>query len=240
LPVYKQMGRESCEKEYNRPIYNQQGKETIDNQYNRPSNQAQGETYPHKQQIQSILTPMKANRNYMNRICSICLAQIFFGDDITVCNKCDTAYHGECSPPGGCISKGCKVDDLPLGTIMPDIAPDEQFCTMCGNVIKKSAVKCYHCGSIVDQQFRMGRTFSQVHSNTGVIALLIGISAFLVSWCPFIGLPIGVLAIYQGSKAKQDYNQYSLGNIGYITGIIAVVLSVFVFLIFIISGITGK
>ncbi|MCE1245781.1 MAG: hypothetical protein LWY06_03960 [Firmicutes bacterium] len=52
---------------------------------------------------------MKANKKYMNRGCPVCLKNIFFGDEITVCGTCDSAYHTDCFPKNGCQSERCRV-----------------------------------------------------------------------------------------------------------------------------------
>jgi hypothetical protein len=64
---------------------------------------------------------MKAAGEYMNINCPACMSLIYYGEDIKVCTKCDTAYHERCFPEAGCLSPACapgrpalKVKDAPL------------------------------------------------------------------------------------------------------------------------------
>lgn len=169
---------------------------------------------------------MKANRKYMNRDCPQCLKTIFFGDDIKVCTGCDTAYHAACFQVEGCTSQACQSTvTRPLGR--RQLGPDEKFCPMCGEPIKKIAIKCKHCNSVVDQSFAEQQVQEgmpkAVKENTGRNSIIFGVLGILFCF-GLLGVVFGILAIKFGNEAQGDPAQAGSGRTGKTLGIIGLVL----------------
>jgi len=52
---------------------------------------------------------MRANRRYEGRTCSICHAQIQLGEELRICEHCQSPFHMSCwEAHGGCATYGCE------------------------------------------------------------------------------------------------------------------------------------
>lgn len=91
-------------------------------------------------EVQPTSISLKANKKITaESICKICDAKFSIGEDIKQCEKCQNYFHNRCwEEKGGCNQAGCKEDTKP--------------CPMCGKEIKKSALKCRHCGQFIDEE----------------------------------------------------------------------------------------
>lgn len=52
---------------------------------------------------------MRANKQFEGRVCAVCQAEIALGEDISVCDHCQSPFHWECwEANGGCATYGCE------------------------------------------------------------------------------------------------------------------------------------
>jgi hypothetical protein len=81
---------------------------------------------------------MKANTKIVEEsACTSCSEKFSIGEDIVKCEKCGNYFHQMCwNTFGGCNQTLCK-EGL-------------KQCPACKEDIKESALKCWHCGHILD------------------------------------------------------------------------------------------
>ncbi len=81
---------------------------------------------------------LKANNKIVEEhICKMCPEKFSIGDDIILCEKCGNYFHKKCWDRNeGCNQLGCKGET--------------KSCPTCGSEIKKTALKCWHCGYYFD------------------------------------------------------------------------------------------
>lgn len=81
---------------------------------------------------------MKANTKIVEEsTCKSCSEKFTIGEEIVKCENCRSYYHQSCwNTFGGCNQTQCKE-----GT---------KQCPECKEEIKESALKCWHCGHILD------------------------------------------------------------------------------------------
>jgi hypothetical protein len=179
-------------------------------------------------------------KNYLGKFCPVCKNAAFAGDEVYVCKTCENVYHKWCFPTTGCDSERCKIQTraVPSGAML---APDEKFCFMCRGPIKQTAVKCRHCGAILDPKLRAERTDGSgglVNDKTaGWNSVILGAASIMTFMC--VCLPVGPLCAYYAIKratiAKQDEPQAMMGSIGYVLGVIGYCLYGFFALMALIS-----
>jgi len=81
---------------------------------------------------------MKANTKIVEEsTCKSCSEKFTIGEEIVKCEKCGSYYHQSCwNTLGGCNQVQCKEG--------------MKQCPACKEEIKESALKCWHCGHILD------------------------------------------------------------------------------------------
>lgn len=131
-------------------------------------------------EIQISQTSLKANRKIAEEsICNICSGKFSIGEDIEKCEKCGSFYHPKCWEKNeGCSQPGCREDT--------------KLCPVCGKMIKKTALKCRYCGSLLDESIRehLGamndelRHYLVAASGIGRTGLnvMAGIGVFIFGW----------------------------------------------------------
>ena len=89
---------------------------------------------------------MKANTKIAEGSpCSSCSEKFSIGEDIVKCEKCGSYYHQSCwYTLGECNQTQCKEDN--------------KQCPACSENIKESALKCWHCGHILDSSIEQPNT----------------------------------------------------------------------------------
>ena len=110
---------------------------------------------------------IKANKKFEGQTCAICKKEIFLGDLIHICNKCQSINHEDCwKKEKGCKSPDCNpnienekanntnsiqtnknISNLPLKqNNMSDNIPSNMIpCRWCKEPIIRGAKKCKHC-----------------------------------------------------------------------------------------------
>jgi len=71
-------------------------------------------------------------------------------------------------------------------------------------------------------------------NSLGLISLIFGILALLATLSLFGGIALGIIAVVTGYMAKKRGQQY--GNVGFIMGIIAIVIGFLIIVLIIIAG----
>jgi hypothetical protein len=120
---------------------------------------------------------MKANWKVVETKCLTCQGPFTFGEEVSLCTQCGGYHHsgcwdssGGCTHPAGVVAVGraaTVIEDataipppMPVGPVPPvygappppppqpqALAPDEQFCPRCGNIVKTNAVSCRFCNT---------------------------------------------------------------------------------------------
>lgn len=204
---------------------------------------------------------MRANRTVVESKCLTCQQGFTFGEEVCVCSVCGGFHHAACwnlaplcqhnAAGAAAATAGSAIPSPPAPPAPPPAAPaeaqqgpasDEQFCMQCGKIIKKDALKCRHCGYVLNAQLAQQQDYWPGK------AAEINKAANSALWCGIIGLficgPIlGTIAIIQANKAIREIDmapQYSSSKgkatAGRVMGIIAWVFFV-IFLIVRLSNI---
>ena len=154
---------------------------------------------------------LKANNKIVDGCsCQVCSGRFFLTEDVYVCQKCGSHYHGKCwQTKGGCIKPECK--------------DTYKKCPKCGREIKKAALKCRHCGAILDKALRE-RDMPKIEPAEASDALknaIFGIFCF--------GIILGPIAISKAIKALKQINDEP-GTPGAGKAIAAIIIGVIDFL----------
>ena len=80
---------------------------------------------------------MRANRKVVESTCSICGQGFTLGDEVYACAQCGGFHHVPCW-------------DARHSCARVELSGDEKNCPSCGQVIKKEALKCRHCGVVLN------------------------------------------------------------------------------------------
>ncbi len=167
---------------------------------------------------------LKANKKIAEeQICAVCQNSFQIGEDLVKCTSCERYYHASCwLNANGCTNPPCGEEN--------------KFCWHCGKIIKRSAVKCRHCGAFLDEGVKGGAVpgstiadrftsdLARKEANEALTYAIISI------FC--CGIILGPIAISKGSKALKTIRE-TPGSTGegkattaIVIGIIATVLSV--------------
>jgi predicted RNA-binding Zn-ribbon protein involved in translation (DUF1610 family) len=158
---------------------------------------------------------IRANKKALEAACLACGGRFSLGEEVWACPRCGQFHHANCFDPAGvCSHGGAAFSSLPPPTPFPTVdaqpaaaaeppavalAADEQRCSNCGQIIKRDALKCRHCGYVVDAELAS----TMVSPET---ILEINKAARTALTCGIIGLFIcgpvlGTMAIVNGNKA---------------------------------------
>ena len=131
---------------------------------------------------------LKANQKIVDETtCRICNNNFSIGEEIIKCEKCNNYYHEACWVKNdGCNQPGCAKEE------------DTKACPFCGETIKKSAIKCKHCGNYLDKTIETYAGPSQ-NAQGAVAALVCGLIGLFL-----FGFILGFVAIGQGNKALKQ------------------------------------
>ncbi|MDP4181512.1 MAG: DUF4190 domain-containing protein [Bacillota bacterium] len=146
--------------------------------------------------------------------CKICSKNLDVGDTVIKCDNCSNYYHKNCfDNNGGCNQPTCCSEETKL-------------CPYCRRDIKKSALKCKHCGRFIDPIMqKQNEVLPKGAHPDAKNALIFGILALLC--CPII---FGILAIIKGNNALNDiqqdpgYEGKGMAQTGKILGIVGLCL----------------
>jgi phage FluMu protein Com len=157
---------------------------------------------------------LKANRKIVGvSWCKICNQRFVLGVDLKQCGNCLSYAHSKCwDEYGGCNQLGCREET--------------KLCPGCGREIRKSALKCRHCGQYVDERIRIasGPKRQLKEASTALTCSIIGIFCF--------GIILGPVAVYNGVKALNmiqndpQYEGRGKAIAGIIIGSIEILLTV--------------
>ena len=142
---------------------------------------------------------LRANKLIEGKPCGWCARSIEFGQDVAICNACETPQHAECwDNKGGCISPDCIHAPLKqLKPTEPTKAPLGMcFCPHCGNLVSQTDEFCVHCSKAPTadgtyqgpKQLAPGAVASMVWGIVGIF---------------LCGLIVGLVAISKSNAAKQ-------------------------------------
>jgi predicted RNA-binding Zn-ribbon protein involved in translation (DUF1610 family) len=82
---------------------------------------------------------MRANRKVVENTCSICGRGFSLGDEVYSCPQCGGFHHAPCW-------------DSRHSCAPAERAADEKNCPSCGQIIKQEALKCRHCGAVLNAE----------------------------------------------------------------------------------------
>jgi hypothetical protein len=137
----------------------------------------------------NLKVSLKANNKIVEeRLCKICSNNFSLGEDIKKCEICSNFFHIKCWKEYG----GCNQHEHKEKT---------KNCPMCGEVIKKIAIKCRYCGEYFDERLQAKQIVkgSLKEASEALISAIIGIFCF--------GIIFGPFAIYKGIKAINIINE---------------------------------
>ncbi|HEY6188596.1 MAG TPA: RING finger protein [Pyrinomonadaceae bacterium] len=92
---------------------------------------------------------LKVNKRYETTPCTWCGDALMLGEDGAICEACDSPHHARCwDENNGCGKAGCpnaplKVIKEPPPKPQKRLAPGEQLCPFCGDVITDNY--CFSC-----------------------------------------------------------------------------------------------
>jgi len=102
---------------------------------------------------------MKANRRTIESPCPSCGQPFEFGEEVLSCMNCGGFHHAGCwSPVGVCGAATVPTSSTPPHADPVVLGDNEQYCSRCGKVIRKEALKCPSCGSVVDHRLANARS----------------------------------------------------------------------------------
>ena len=118
---------------------------------------------------------MKANWKVVETKCLTCQGPFTFGEEVCLCTRCGGYHHSGCwDSSGGCthpaglmagrsatVIEGAAAipPPVPAGPAPPvygmpppptqpqGLAPDEQYCPRCGNIVKRNSLSCPFCNT---------------------------------------------------------------------------------------------
>ena len=138
---------------------------------------------PTETKISPIAGLLKANKKIVEEnCCKICNGKFSIGDHIRRCESCLNYFHNRCWEVNG----GCNQHES---------IEDTKPCPICGKEIKRSALKCRHCGQYLDETIKPRQTPKGTvkEASTSLTYAIIGIFLF--------GFILGWVAISNGNKA---------------------------------------
>jgi hypothetical protein len=204
---------------------------------------------------------MRANRKVLEKPCTSCGRAFSIAEEVYACAAC-TGYHhiacldaaGAClpqviaadptsdagaAPPAAAAGESPQDPGLPSPSVVPAaVADDERTCPSCAEVIKKAAMKCRFCGTLLDAEL-----IRKTAEETIPEDVLEGVrtAANKAVWQGIIGLFIcapvlGPLAISNGREAVNSLDLYpgyptslrTRARSGIVLGWVAIVLFVIV------------
>ena len=89
-------------------------------------------------------------------LCAICQSAFDATEVVSKCPSCAAPYHAECwDANGGCALYGCPMVPATEGLKPLEIQPafwgrEDKDCPKCGNKILAMAVRCRHCGAVLE------------------------------------------------------------------------------------------
>lgn len=164
---------------------------------------------------------LRANKRLVEEeVCPACQGKFDLGEEVFRCGACGGHFHQRCwEAQGGCSRPECREET--------------QFCIFCGGEIKKSALKCRHCGKYLDASLETaGGGGDQTPVDEANTALILGIIGFFCC-----GVILGIIAIVKGNTAlkiiEREPQRPGRGKAiaGIVLGIIDLVLHLLVTLI---------
>lgn len=203
---------------------------------------------------------LKANRVFAGQTCGWTGEPIEFGEDIVVCNSCDSVHKASFwDRKGGCSLSTCE--NAPLKQMEPPPAPAAPGAPVPtrlpgGRPVPRRAglpvdrVPCIHCGRHIKPHSAICRYCKQAQTPDGIytgpktnapgavasfVCGLIGVF--------FCGVILGIIAIVQANNAKRAiasdprYTGEGLATAGFVLGIIALALHGLGYLVLIAGGI---
>jgi hypothetical protein len=140
------------------------------------------------------------------------MAPLGDGEPVETCPACHAPYHGSCwSENRGCAIYGCRMVPATEGLKPLEIPPafwgrEDKECPKCGKTIMALAVRCRHCGTMVEArpedkasfERRQVRAASAPALRKWSVALLIG------SLAPGIALISAIAAMSTLKRRRAD------------------------------------
>lgn len=110
-------------------------------------------------------TPMRANRKTIETTCSICDRGFELAEMVYRCANCGGYHHTKCwDTHRGCtrVEESVSVRDPEMAAPcsqaiaspppLPDAQSEERACPVCGELIKREAIKCRFCNAVLDER----------------------------------------------------------------------------------------
>ncbi|MFQ5844001.1 MAG: DUF4190 domain-containing protein [Planctomycetota bacterium] len=159
--------------------------------------------------------------------CGWCRKEVAFGEDVAICNACETVHHAACwDRRQGCSEAQCE--NAPLEELEPPAPKKEvplgrMLCPHCGRQIKTRSKFCRFCkkATTPDGIYRGPKT----KAPGAVASLVYGILAFFIC-----GIIFGIVAISKANQAQKatasnpTLSGAGLATAGKVLGIITLVL----------------
>ncbi len=129
-------------------------------------------------------------------ICGICMTAILPEQPVNPCPSCEAVYHAECwHENGGCAVYGCNMVPPTEGLKPLEIPPafwgrEDKDCPKCGKQIKAMAVRCRHCGALVEAKIEAKAAYDKRQAQKARAPMLRRVSLlFLVmAFLPFLAI----------------------------------------------------